>query len=146
MRLGRDIFVITLALAIGCGAPDDSDSETTSTDSYTNNSTTETDTDTETGSASMECADLSVAQCTSRSDCRTIDAREIHFQGGNHCVDWSQEPVAKGCISNDMGCGDAISYAAPVADPSDCWWFPSTCQPADWGACDPPVSAEDCDE
>ena len=139
MKLFNIVFVVLMATVAACGATDD-----TNTDSQ-EPVTTDSDTSTTSNTMPLQCDELSVEQCLDGPECRYISAREIHNKDTVPCVDWSQEPVAKGCLSNDMGCGEAETYAAPSDDPSDCWWFPDTCVPTGWGACETLMMVEECD-
>jgi hypothetical protein len=136
MRLFNIVFVGLMATVAACSATDDANKDSQEP------VTTDSDTSTTGNTTSLQCEEL----CLDGLECHHISGREIHNKETVPCVDWSQESVAKGCLSNDMGCGDAETYAAPSDDPSDCWWFPSTCVPTGWGACENIMMVSECDD
>mgnify|MGYP006083190435 CR=1 FL=1 len=158
MKYSRVAVVSSFFWLISCGPTDDvvldsgqsttDTTDTVTTDTVTTDTvTTETGT-TETGTTDtldLECDERSVAQCLAGTGCVHVNGREIQNQDTEPCVDWSQEPVAKGCMSIEMGCGSALTYAASSEDPSDCWLFTNTCIPTGWSDCDTSMQADDCD-
>lgn len=123
MNYSRVVLVTSALGLFSCGTADDSSTET----------------------ALLQCDELSVEQCLDGPDCAYLNGREIHDIDTEPCVDFSQDTVAKGCIANGMGCGAAETSAAPSGDPSDCWWFSSTCVPTGWVACDASLKLGECD-
>ncbi len=92
------------------------------------------------------CAALSPTDCGSRSDCTTLTGRPVQEQNGQICVDYTIEPEPLGCMDAEAGCGDAEILGASPASPDTCWWFPNTCLPADWIACEDANKWEACKE
>lgn len=135
MNIFNVVLVVSLSTVAACGATDDSASD----------SNAAITSDPVTGTTPLQCDELSVEQCLDGPDCGHIQGREILDKNGTPCIDWSQEPVAKGCLSNNVGCDDALTYAAPNDDPSDCWLFTNGCIPVGWGYCDDPTPVEECD-
>jgi hypothetical protein len=139
MNYSSVVLVTSILGLISCGATDDSaldSNQPTTTDSATQSTT---------GTMPLQCDELSVEECLDGPDCRYINGREIHNRDSDPCLDFSDDPVAKGCLASEMGCGEAETYAAPSGDPSDCWWFSNTCIPTGWGACDTSMHVEECD-
>ena len=97
---------------------------------------TNTDTDTEDTSQPEDCSDLSVADCASNSDCTVITAVQVEYDERNECYDWDNNTQRVGCMSADMGCGAAFTYAAPSDNPEQCHGFTNTCIPEGWVGCE----------
>lgn len=140
------MFILLLSLA--CGEKEDTASET-ETSSEIDTSDTDTD-DTDSGNDTSDtddsgvtdgdCATLSVEICHTRDDCTARSANPMTFDEPNQC--WELEPSQEvSCLSNDMGCGDAITYASPP-DSEACWWFSDTCIPEGWTECSYPDEPE----
>jgi hypothetical protein len=106
---------------------------------------TDTDTDTDTDEPDTDpvgdCDVLSIDECGVRSDCNLIYGTEIAVDTTNDCYDLAEEAAAFGCMSVDMMCTEAITYAQ---DPSvgECTWFSNGCIPTGWVSCS--VPAEEC--
>lgn len=81
--------------------------------------------------ADTECADYSPSECGDHSECATITARTLHTDTDDDwCVDFSEDPVAVGCMDGDMGCDEALHLAS---DPEGTtWWFSNGCIPEGW--------------
>ena len=112
--------------------PDDDTGVDTDSDT---DSDTDTDTNTDT-SQTEECSDLSVADCASNSDCTVITAVQVEYDERNECYDWDNNTQRVGCMSADMGCGAAFTYAAPPDNPEQCHGFTNTCTPEGWVGCE----------
>lgn len=87
------------------------------------------------------CDVLSIDECGVRSDCALIYGTEIAVDTTNNCYDLAEEAAAFGCMSADMMCTEAITYAQ---DPSvgECTWFSNGCIPTGWDSCSIPT--EEC--
>ena len=124
------------------GILEDTSSETDTEDTSDTDTeeTGDTDTDTEDTGTEASCEQLSVEECQTRDDCHTRSGNPMSFDEPNQC--WNIEAAQEThCMSNDMGCGDAITYAhAP--DSEDCWHFTDTCIPEGWTMCDYPDEPE----
>ena len=83
---------------------------------------------------------MSIDECGVRSDCALIYGAEIAVDTANNCFTMA-EAAAFGCMSADMMCTEAITYAQ---DPSvgECTWFSNGCIPTGWVSCS--VPAEEC--
>jgi hypothetical protein len=96
----------------------------------------DTDTDSDTDDP-VVCQDLTPLDCKERSDCVVIQAKALSLDcSGESCLDWDTPSEDKGCMDAEGGCGDAETIAASPQDPSECWWFSSTCIPGGWTVCD----------
>ena len=82
-----------------------------------------------------DCTDLSVTDCASREDCAAITASQTVLNAEEECLDWANSVEDVGCMNAEMGCDNAITYAASAADPTQCYGFPSTCIPQGWSDC-----------
>lgn len=67
------------------------------------------------------CANLAEAQCKSAAACRPVTARAVDSDA--NCLESAKYA---GCISADMECGDAITFASKEGV---CWRFSDTCVP-----------------
>ena len=79
---------------------------------------------------------MSVADCASAAECTVITASQVQYDERNECYDWDNNPQRVGCMSVDIGCGSAITYAAAPESPSQCHGFTNTCIPEGWIACE----------
>ena len=87
-----------------------------------------------------DCAYLNEEECSSESACTAIMASPLAYDETNTC--WSrEEDVFVECMSTDMSCGEAETYARPDPDAS-CMWFHNTCIPIEWDICDEMTFAE----
>jgi len=113
---------------------DESDTDEPDTDEP---DTDEPDTDDPVGS----CDVLSIDECGVRSDCALIYGTEMAVDTTNNCYELAEEAAAFGCMSADMMCTEAITYAQ---DPSagECTWFSNGCIPTGWVSCSVPT--EEC--
>lgn len=75
------------------------------------------------------CGELDEAACKASKSCAPMTAWTPAASCNNEAI----TPVYKGCMSNELGCGDAETCAA---DPTtgELWVFPSTCLPKGWTA------------
>jgi len=87
------------------------------------------------------CDVLSIDECGVRSDCALIYGTEMAVDTTNNCYELAEEAAAFGCMSADMMCTEAITYAQ---DPSagECTWFSNGCIPTGWVSCSVPT--EEC--
>ena len=132
-------------------ASDTSDTENTDTGETGNsdtsdsgNSDTSDSGNSDTGSsdipAEQACEELTVDECHTRDDCHTRSGAPTTFDTANEC--WVIEAYQEThCMSNDMACGDALTYAhAPNSE--ECWLFTDTCIPQGWTQCTYPDEPE----
>ncbi len=104
----------------------------------------------DTGEIALDCSQLSADECAGNDLCWSIMGYPLDIFEDDMCYEVG-DPAAVGCMSVDVGCGDAITYAT-APDGSE-YMFMDTCTPAGWGAgpdlsmfvegC-APVSADDC--
>jgi hypothetical protein len=132
-------MVVSLVLLGACGDKEDDTSggsdDTSAASDDTSSGTDDTSATDDTGSAA-DCATMDPTTCAGRSDCSTIDGRQMQDDGsGGQCVDYSQASEPVGCMNADWGCDDAETLAADPASPDACWWFPSGCLPTGWVSC-----------
>lgn len=126
----RLTLIAGVALILGCGGSEGETSESGETGS----------------TAEVDCYTLDVEECGETEACHVITAQAVQYEGGEPCVDYSSPREEKGCMPNDVDCGDAITFAAPADDPADCWMFRNTCTPTGWGPCESIQDAGDCPE
>lgn len=129
---------VLLLLAFACNAPgvvkDDTGGPDGDADTDTDGDTdtdTDTDADADADTDQTQCAGLAEAVCASEPFCEPIYGYE------NYCT--MPAHGYAGCMSKyhtgAVGCGDAITYAAPDSDPTNCWRFTDTCIPDDFSYC-----------
>lgn len=97
------------------------------------------------GKDSGSCDALSVEACASRSDCTVIDGGEITIPDtGGACYDVGSA-TDLGCMSADVGCGEAITFATDPSGHESCYRFSNTCVPEGWVSCEPDYNTwEEC--
>ena len=86
----------------------------------------------------VECADLDPTTCTAEPECVPISGMGLSSDGaGGTCLDLESGDTVSACISSDLGCGEAITFARPPGTSSDldCMMFTTTCTPDDWIDC-----------
>ena len=143
--------MLLLLCSLACGEKDEDTalSEDTSAENDSADTASDTDTDTsvpeETGSETggetvQSCEALEEDECVSREDCYPLSGHPMSFSEADQC--WEVEASQfTHCMSVEMGCGDAITYAQNP-DSGECWWFSSTCTPEGWTICDYPEEPE----
>ena len=66
--------------------------------------------------------------------------RSISVDDANDCYTVATETTAMGCMSADMGCTEAITFAQEPE--GECTWFSNGCTPVGWESCE--LSMEEC--
>ncbi len=94
----------------------------------------------DTAEIEIDCMELDVDACDARPDCVTIVGRSINVDDANDCYTVATETTPVGCMSADMGCTEAITFAQEPE--GECTWFSNGCTPAGWESCELPM--EEC--
>ena len=83
----------------------------------------------DTGSEPIDCSTLSANECSETNDCVGINANQLEVDDVNTCYEIGEQSMV-GCMSANMGCGDAITFATDSGGTP--YWFSSTCIPEGW--------------
>ena len=131
-------LALLLGLTLACEGGDeetgtsDSGSDTSDTDSDTSDTDT-SDTDTsDTDTSEPSCDAVAAADCDTTSGCSAIRGREVTE---DDCIDYTADSEPFGCMQEDLGCGDAETWAKP-SEGDACVLFSNTCIPSGWITCD----------
>ncbi len=82
------------------------------------------------------CGDTAAVSCSSEPGCTVVRGTPAQADGeGGFCLDVGDATVAYSCQSSDIGCDEALTWAAPADSPFDCVRFPNSCIPEGWGDC-----------
>lgn len=90
------------------------------------------------------CETLEPSACGARADCTALNGRELTIPdtGGAACYDLgSAEPLA--CLTGEVTCGAAITFATQPDGHGPCYYFTNTCVPEGWVSCEPDYNAWD---
>ena len=108
--------------------------------------------DAEDESLAVTCQELSEEECEAADGCTNLEGWPVP----DACVvaqDTPGAPLARfvACVSGDIVCGAAFTWAAPPTDPTEAWLFPNTCVPDGWVdpeglGCVPECPHTECDE
>ena len=90
---------------------------------------------TEVDCSASSCGDLSADECSVNESCAVITASLTVVNPEEECLDWANSVENVGCMDADRGCDDAITYATPGDNLSQCYGFTSTCVPGGWTYC-----------
>ena len=81
-----------------------------------------------------DCTPLSEEECLGSESCMSIMASPLTYNETDTCWEEGAREFTE-CMTIEMGCGQAITYARPNPDAS-CMMFFNTCIPLEWDICD----------
>lgn len=87
--------------------------------------------------ALVPCADLPIEVCASTAGCTLFEAFDVAVDAPTGFTCWTADlgPVSCGAVFDDTRCEPVATFAMPPGG-GDCRWFPSSCVPERWEACE----------
>ena len=83
----------------------------------------------------MDCLSLTVDEYEAETASVLIMASQVIVDDEEECFLWANSIDNVGCMNDDMGCDDAITYAESPETPGECYGFTNTCIPDGWSEC-----------